>query len=323
MRPAPLGSWPLTTPQVQPRRPGYTHPHARPNTWLSLPPPDHAAHPRGSPECPPAHRGTRLPTPGSLSLAAQCSPLLPAALAQTLKVQPLQQTLAWPLPQPGSQKHPPTSDPSLLSASHPHGDGGEGGQRRRGTQAEERPAQGFPSSAGYCQHCPRPCLPPGVRSETKVCLSATPPPVHLPGPDWARAGSLSLLGWLSILPERLAQPLHCSPMLGTRGAHIHTFSGKRGGKGSGREVSRAWAPLPPPQALPRQHLTLLTRSHARQGGCRLFGGWAPPSKHCSSGGRPWWTSSFPRPVPGGGQEWMDTWSLGGVRPEGSKPHTCQ
>lgn len=192
------------------------------------------------------HTGGPASPPQDPCLSRPSAALCSLLLWPKLKVQPLQQTLAWPLPQPGSQKHLPISDPSLLTAPHPHGDGGEGGQRRRGTQAEERPAQGVPSSAGYCQHCPRPCLPPGVRSETKVCLPATPPPVHHPGPDRARAGSLSLLGWLSILPERLAQPLHCSPMLGTPGAHIHTFSGKRGGEGSGREVSRARAPLPPP-----------------------------------------------------------------------------
>lgn len=52
-------------------------------------------------------------------------------------------------------------------------------------------------------------------------------------------------------------------------------------------------------------------------------GWAPPSKHRSLGGRPLRTSSLPRPVPGGGQEQTDTWSLGGERPEGSKPHKRQ
>ena len=51
-------------------------------------------------------------------------------------------------------------------------------------------------------------------------------------------------------------------------------------------------------------------------------GVAPPSKLFL--GRQALVDKFiPRPVPVGGQERTDTWSLGGAQPEGSKPHKCQ
>lgn len=108
--------------------------------------------------------------------------------AQAPTAWPLQQTPAWTLPQPRGPSHLLTSDPSLLPASRPCPEPWEPEAHIPlvATQAGERQAERkrYPNRCAPFPWCPH-------------------APVHLPGPDRARAGALGpqgLLGWLSVLP---------------------------------------------------------------------------------------------------------------------------
>ena len=115
-------------------------------------------------------------------------------------------------------------------------------------------------------------------------------------PPWPRPGQSRIPGppWTAQHPPREAGP--AAALIthdgNTGSPHPHLLrEERREGKWEGRQPCSG--PLATPPVLPRQHLTLLTRSHARRGGCRLLGGWHHLA-NWSSGGRPWWT----RPSPG-------------------------